>query len=100
MRVLVAGDWHSDLHETEVCKSLRRLGHEALEFKWFHYFQFDPRKSRSVGALVKRLQNKFVIGPIISRLNDDFLSQVRSKARPYLRLQRDSLNTNDASEYS
>jgi len=78
MRVLVAGDWHSDLHETEVCKSLRRLGHEALEFKWFHYFQFDPRKSRSVDALVKRLQNKFVTGPIISRLNADFLSQVRA----------------------
>jgi hypothetical protein len=77
MKVLVAGDWHSDLHEAEVCKSLRRLGHEALEFKWFHYFQFDPSKPHSVSALSQRLQNKFVFGPLISRLNDDFLSQVR-----------------------
>jgi len=83
MRVLVAGDWHSDLHETEVCKSLRRLGHEALEFKWFHYFQFDPRKPRSIGAVVKRLQNKFVLGPIVSRLNNDFLFHVR-KHKPDL----------------
>jgi len=78
MRVLVVGDWHSDLHEAEVCKSLRRLGHEVLEFKWFHYFQFNPMKPRSVGALAKRLQNKFVAGPVISRLNNDFLSQVRA----------------------
>lgn len=79
MRVLVAGDWHSDLHETEVCNSFRRLGHEALEFKWFHYFLFDPTKPRSLGALSKRLQNKFVGGPLIGRINRDFLDQVRQQ---------------------
>lgn len=79
MRVLVAGDWHSDLHETEVCKSLRRLGHEALEFKWFHYFAFDASKPRALGALLKRLQNKFVAGPLIAHINRDFLAQVRQQ---------------------
>ena len=79
MRVLVAGDWHSDLHETEVCKSLRRLGHEALEFKWFHYFAFDANKQRSLGAIVKRFQNKFVWGPLIGQINRDFLAQVRQQ---------------------
>lgn len=79
MRVLVVGDWHSDLHETEVCKSLRRLGHDALEFKWFQYFKFDTSKPRSWGALIKRVQNKFVAGPLIVRINRDFLTQVRKQ---------------------
>lgn len=79
MRVLVAGDWHSDLHETEVCKSLRRLGHEALEFKWFQYTAFDTSKPRSIDALFKRLQSKFVLGPVVSRINHDFLVQVRQQ---------------------
>jgi spore maturation protein CgeB len=79
MRVLVAGDWHSDLHETEVCKSLSRLGHEALEFKWFQYFKFDTSKPRSWGALIKRVQSKFVAGPLIDRINRDFLAQVRKQ---------------------
>lgn len=79
MKVLVAGDWHSDLHETEVCKSLRRLGHEAMEFKWFHYFSFDPAKSRTLDSIFKRLQNKFVAGPIVGRINRNFLAQVRQQ---------------------
>lgn len=79
MKVLVAGDWHSDLHETEVCKSLRRLGHEPLEFKWFHYFAFDANKPRSLVAIVKRFQNKFVWGPLIGQINRDFLAQVRQQ---------------------
>lgn len=79
MKVLIVGDWHSDLHETEVCKSLRRLGHEAMEFKWFHYFSFDSAKSRSLASIFKRLQNKFVAGPLIGLINRDLLAQVRQK---------------------
>lgn len=77
MRVLVAGDWHSDLHESEVCKSLQRLGHEPFQFKWFHYFSYDFTRPYSLDALGKRLQNKFVRGPLIKRINQDFLYQVR-----------------------
>lgn len=76
MRVLVAGDWHSDLHEEEVCKSLRRLGHEVLEFKWHHYFAFASQSPRTLVAICKRIQNKFVLGPLIARLNKDFLDYV------------------------
>lgn len=77
MKFLVAGDWHSDLHEEEVCKSLRRLGYGVVEFKWFHYFLLDSKLRYSFGAFFKRLQNKFVVGPLISRINRDFLATVR-----------------------
>jgi len=76
MRFLVAGDWHSDLHESELCKSLQRLGHEAIQFKWFHYFRFDQEKSRSASSLLKRIQNKYIIGPLVKRVNIDFIAAV------------------------
>jgi spore maturation protein CgeB len=78
MKILVAGDWHSNLHEDEVCNSLRRLGHEVFEFKWFHYFTFDPTRPHSVTSLSMRGQNKFVAGPLIKLINKDFLEQVRN----------------------
>lgn len=83
MKVLVAGDWHSDLHETEVCKSLRRLGHDAVEFSWFQHFKYDAAKPYAPDALAKRLQNKFVIGPLIGIINREFLEQVQ-RHRPDL----------------
>ncbi len=75
MRILVAGDWHSDLHEQEVLRSLTRLGHEVGEFKWHHYFSFKPDASTSLAALFKRAQNKYVIGPAITCINQDFVAK-------------------------
>jgi hypothetical protein len=75
MRILVAGDWHSDLHEQEVLRSLTRLGHEVGEFKWHHYFSFKPDASNGLAALFKRAQNKYVIGPAVAHINRDFVSK-------------------------
>lgn len=75
MRVLVAGDWHSDLHEQEVLRSLTRLGHEVGEFKWHHYFSFNQDAITSLAALFKRAQNKYVIGPTVARINQHFVSK-------------------------
>jgi spore maturation protein CgeB len=73
MRVIVAGDWHSDLHEAEVFKSLRRLGHETIEFKWFKYLSYDLSRKNSLLSIYKRVQNKYVTGPLISKINQDFI---------------------------
>lgn len=76
MRILVAGDWHSDLHEQEVLRSLIRLGHTVGEFKWHHYFTYRPDASKSLGALFKRAQNKYVAGPAVQQINKDFIARV------------------------
>ncbi|APW47774.1 CgeB family protein [Rhodoferax antarcticus] len=73
MKVLVVGDWHSDLHEQEVLRALTRLGHEVGEFKWHPYFSFEPHAR--LGALVKRVQNKFVTGPVLTQINRDFVAK-------------------------
>jgi spore maturation protein CgeB len=73
MRILVVGDWHSDLHEQEVLRSLTRLGHEVGEFKWHHYSSFKPHAHINLSTLCKRVQNKYVIGPTVARINQDFV---------------------------
>ena len=74
MKALVVGDWHSDLHEQEVVRSLVRLGHQVLEFKWHPYFSIAPQHSSvSLGRLFRRAQNKYVMGPAIAQINRDLL---------------------------
>lgn len=72
MRVLVAGDWHSDLHEEVVLRSLRRLGHEVSGFKWHNYFAAGA--GAGLRSLSLRAQNKFVAGPALARINRDFVA--------------------------
>lgn len=76
MNILVVGDWHSDLHEEELCRSLRRLGYDPKGFKWAPYFSFAGQSGMSLTALLKRAQNKYVFGPLVNRINRDFLRQV------------------------
>lgn len=77
MRILVAGDWHSELHEEVVQAALVRLGHEVSAFKWHGYFRARPGGAGKVWHLAQRFQNKFVAGPLIRRINRDFLAAVR-----------------------
>ena len=84
MKILVAGDWHSELHEKGVYDAFVALGHEAYRFSWYDYFKIEQERIplyNKVKSLAKRFQNKFIIGPIIDRLNSDFIKTV-IKHRP------------------
>ncbi|MFN7751448.1 MAG: glycosyltransferase [Pseudomonadota bacterium] len=91
MRILVAGDWHSDLHEQAVADALEALGHEVTRFAWHHYFG-PPRSARGAAigrdrprtaTLLQRLQNRYLSGPLVGRLNRDLLALAAS-TRPEL----------------
>jgi spore maturation protein CgeB len=73
MRILVAGDWHSELHEQAVFDALVELGHEVESFAWHRYFRSDTR----LGALAARAQNRFVAGPAVVQLNRDLIALAR-----------------------
>ncbi|MFZ5503486.1 MAG: CgeB family protein [Pseudomonadota bacterium] len=83
MRILIAGDWHSELHEEGVSRAFRKLGHETIEFPWHRYFQpvSDSLWERLVMRPFKKAQNKYLAGPLIARLNRELLDAVR-KHRP------------------
>lgn len=80
MKVLVAGDWHSELHEEAVHAALHDLGHEPIRFGWHQYFKTDKRYPL-VGEIVGKVQNKYMLGPLVSRLNADLL-RLALTARP------------------
>lgn len=75
MRILIAGDWHSELHEEAVHGAFRQLGHEALKFSWHQYFKPHGAWGRA-GSLLLRAQNKYLCGPAIDRLNGDLIERV------------------------
>lgn len=74
MRILIAGDWHSDLHEEVVLRSLQRLGHEVSGFKWYSYFAPKAGPGHALQNLLLRAQNKFAAGPAIDRISRDFIA--------------------------
>lgn len=80
MKVLVAGDWHSELHEGAVFTALQQLGHKVMRFPWHQYF----KPTNGVGLpyrLVLKAQNKYLLGPAIGRLNRDLVA-LAARERP------------------
>jgi spore maturation protein CgeB len=80
MRILVVGDWHSELHEEAVYGALTALGHEVLRFPWHQYFT-RPGGRRSLLYPVYRAQYKYMWGPVVDRLNADLAALVEA-SRP------------------
>jgi len=75
MKVLIAGDWHSDLHEEELLKAFIRIGYQVSSFKWFSYFSVPPSSKNFPSRILKRLQNKYLVGPSVVLLNRDLITQ-------------------------
>lgn len=79
MRILVAGDWYSEVHEEGVYQAYKKIGHEVFRFTWHQYFQLEAVPSPLVSKIKsfwRKFQDKFIVGPIISKINRDFLKTV------------------------
>jgi len=70
MKILVVGDGHSSIHEVAVVGTFKKLGHDVEAFYWHNYFNSQNPLVR----LWHRIQNKFIIGPTIDRLNIDLVN--------------------------
>lgn len=75
MRILVAGDWHSELHEEAVANALETLGHVVERFAWNGYFIAAGHSFASrLFGLWLRMQNKYLWGGRIAQLNNDLVN--------------------------
>ncbi len=72
VKILIAGYFSAFWHEGAWCRALRELGHEVIEFPIRPYFAKN---------LLGRLQDRFMVGPAIDRINADLLQAVRD-AKP------------------
>ena len=57
--------------------SLRKLGCEVIEFSWFkHLWKSVESKSEPIYIdFFKRIQHKFLIGPVISKINRELIEK-------------------------
>lgn len=73
MTILLAGDWHSNVHERPMAGALTRLGHTVVPFEWDVYV----RSARGAARLARRAQNKYLVGPLLRRINADLVREAR-----------------------
>lgn len=78
MRILLAGDWHSIIHEDPLAWAFRELGHEVIPFKWHPYFG-DRSRAWSPARLWGRAQDRLLAGPALRRLNSDLCDRARAE---------------------
>ena len=72
MKILIAGYFSAFWHEGAWCRALRELGHDVIEFPIKPYFS---------NKLLGRMQDRFMVGPAIGRVNADLLRAV-GEAKP------------------
>jgi spore maturation protein CgeB len=73
--ILLVGDWHSNIHEQPFSEGLAKAGLVVTSFKWYLYFQQFSEKGR-IADMFSRLQNKYMLGFLVKRLNRDLVGQV------------------------
>ena len=61
MKLLICGDWHSEVHEHWLKRAFLKLGHEVSEFRWAKYFDTNEQY---INYVLKKLQNKFISNEI------------------------------------
>lgn len=77
VKILLVGDWHSSIHEEAAGDALEALGCQVIRFKWNAYFFRSPSRF-AVSNLSLRLQNRFMFGPVVAKLNLDLVSACQS----------------------
>jgi len=78
MKILVVGDWHSQVHEEPVARALAMLGHTVERFAWHSYFSPAPRLRAGLDELdrlSRKFQNKYLLGPRFHAVNRDLLAR-------------------------
>jgi spore maturation protein CgeB len=75
-KILLIGDWHSQIHEVPFAEGLTKAGLEVTTFKWHLYFQNFSKRGKFFG-LLSRIQDKYMFGFLVNKLNRDLIKIVQ-----------------------
>jgi hypothetical protein len=67
VKILIAGYFSAFWHEDAWLRALREMGHNVVGFPFKNYFPDN---------ISGRIQNRFMIGPVISKINEDLIRYV------------------------
>lgn len=70
MKILIVGENRYPIYEKAFKKAFRELGHQCEIFGWNKYFAKDK--------ILNKLENKFLIGPSVKKINIDLIKTVKS----------------------
>ena len=77
MKIILAGDYHSQLHEFVLERSLKSLGNRVINFKWHPYFENNDKQNTLM--YIKKFQNKYLFGPIITKINNELFRLIEAE---------------------
>jgi len=89
MKLLMAGDWQSDIFEEPLAQAFEKCGIEIICFKWYLNFSNYADKG-FLYKILSKIQDKYMIGYLVKRLNRDLLSIIKKYQPKILFLYRGS----------
>ncbi|WP_318435587.1 glycosyltransferase [Photobacterium leiognathi] len=81
MKVLIVGDWSSDLYEKAFFDSFNSIDIYVDKFSWIEYFKYyqypalNKCNNNKILSFYYRFQNRFSIGPAINKINNDLIDK-------------------------
>lgn len=88
-KILLVGDWHSKIHEVPFAEGLIKAGLQVEAFQWHLYFQTFS-KSGSLFNMVARIQDKYMFGFLVKKINEDLIDRVKIEKPEILFIYRGS----------
>jgi len=80
--ILISGQWLWPHYQAACARALERIGHKTVKFSWHqHFFETYPDKDPQFKSFLIQRQNKFIMGPLIRRINNDLLT-VADETKP------------------
>ena len=93
MKIIIAEDGYvSHIYGKALVNGFTSKGHDVYHFKWFKYFEGRQyrKEIRSFKDLNYKLQNKFRYGPMVNKINNDFVNFVSELAPDLIFLYRNT----------
>ena len=81
MKILISADWHGHVYAQAFYDGFKSLGYDTYKFSWkeyFYHYQYANRyetDNNTLKSLYYRLQNKFLIGPALWKINHDLIQK-------------------------
>ncbi|PCJ22114.1 MAG: hypothetical protein COB04_01290 [Gammaproteobacteria bacterium] len=89
-KIVIAGDWHSNIHEEPLANALESLGKQVVRFKWHEYFSTSDETS-----MVKKIRLKFEayfsFGLSVRSINKSLLKTVENESPDLVFIYRPNL---------
>ncbi len=83
MKILIIADWHGKIYAQAFYEGFKNLGYDTYKFSWKEYFKhyqysdYYETDGNKLKSFYYKFQNKFLIGPVVRKINKDVIKKVQ-----------------------